>query len=42
MVGRFLPAAIAANDDNRANSAKVIKYHAQPRKMAKNAASHQS
>ncbi len=27
MVGRFTGTAIAANDDNRANSAKVLKWH---------------
>ncbi len=33
MVGRFRPGAIVANDDNRANSAKMIKCHGQPEKM---------
>jgi AraC-like DNA-binding protein len=35
MVGRFDPATIVANDDNRANSAKVIECCGQPEKMAK-------
>ena len=35
MVCPFDAAAIVANDDNRANSAKVIQCHGQPEKMAK-------
>ena len=35
MVCPFDAAAIVANDDNRANSAKVLQCHGQPEKMVK-------
>ncbi|TXT24593.1 MAG: hypothetical protein FD131_4920 [Rhodocyclaceae bacterium] len=35
MVCPFDAAAIVANDDNRANSAKVIQCYGQPEKMTK-------